>query len=125
MVKCFLLRLVVMVLIGRFSMCPIKALRLQRILIPGQQRMVETVDGRCTRFSLKSGFSCWILRVRVSPEIMIERDVFLKDDDDMFNGIGCVAGSPIRFGMFLSIKGVDERNGCNHGCQTGFMNRSH
>lgn len=66
----------------------IEPLGLQRVLVSGQKVLGEPVDAWSSRLGHETGFSGRICRHRIGREIVVERDVLLENNHQMFNGIG-------------------------------------
>jgi len=54
----------------------------------GQESAAQAIDGRRARECFESGFARRVGRVRVGCEVVVERNVFLKDYDEMLDGRG-------------------------------------
>jgi hypothetical protein len=84
----FLLIGIVIIVVANQLLAAVQAEWLDRIRIVGEQRQSQSVDRRSVRQRGERRFSRRIRRVRVRPEIVIERIVLVEDYDDVFDGRG-------------------------------------
>ena len=95
--QCGLFRAVVMILIGS---CGLRAVQTKRVgrtsavcrievgIARLQTASGKAVDGGCVREGMEHGFSRRICGVGIGREIVIKRNVFLENDNQVLDG-GC------------------------------------